>query len=103
MLFSDVVRYTTDRTEYRNNANNGMASDIEAANKEDDQDPFVVLDRLDEELWALEKSGHLVIPGPKLPTFKDEPSGGSVQATRNPTHDNRARNDSVELTEAGGE
>jgi magnesium-transporting ATPase (P-type) len=96
------VMYTTDRTEYRNNANNGMASDIEAANKEDDQDPFVVLDRLDEELWALEKSGHLVIPGPKLPTFKDEPSGGSVQATRNPTHDNRARNDSVELTEAGG-
>ena len=79
-----------------------MASDIEAANKEDDQDPFVVLDRLDEELWALEKSGHLVIPGPKLPTFKDESSGGSVQETLNPTH-NRSRNDSVELTEAGGE
>ena len=35
-------------------------------------DPFVQLDRLDDLLWNLEKSGALNIPGPKLPTFNDE-------------------------------
>ena len=33
------------------------------------KDPFIQLDRLDDALWSLEKSGQLVIPGPSLPSF----------------------------------
>ena len=33
------------------------------------KDPFIQLDRLNDALWSLEKSGQLVIPGPSLPSF----------------------------------
>ena len=37
---------------------------------------FKRLDAIDEELWTLEKSGLLEIPGPKLPSFPDTESSG---------------------------
>lgn len=58
------------------------------------KDPFVILDYLDDQLWKLEKSGLLTIPGPKLPTF---PSDDGIT---NPTYDRRDHEKSMELTSA---
>ncbi len=48
-----------------------------AASKAKSSNAFDVLDALDEELWQMEKSGRLEIPGPKLPSFPEDPAGSS--------------------------